>query len=314
MTRVRRVAPSGAFVRGALVAVLLLAAGCGGDGSPTAPSATGTSISVTYPVGSTIFIGNQVQFEATVTLGDGTERLTADATWSSDAPAVATVSSAGLVTAVAAGEATISAETNPGDRGSVRIRVYPEFRGSWTGWWRAADCTASGSPLFTQLCALLKASPDLVGSPLMAALTQDGALVDGTVDLGELAVGDAPRAEPLEVESGEVSIDGTLRLTFSAVMISEAGLELHAEVLSWETRADTPGRMTGQFEVELSLQGDSGSLVLEGSLQEVTRSASVAAGRSEALNLVLGYAFVPRIRDRIAGLNLLAASSSTGTR
>ena len=85
-------------------------------------------------------------------------------------------------------------------------------------------------------------------------------------------------------------------------------------MLSWETRADTPGRMTGQFEVELSLQGDSGSLVLEGSLQEVTRSASVAAGRSEALNLVLGYAFVPRIRDRIAGLNLLAASSSTGTR
>ena len=279
-------APSGAFVRGALVAVLVLAAGCGGDG-PTAPSATGTSISVTYPVGSTIFIGNQVQFEATVTLGDGTEQPATDATWSSDAPAVATVSSAGLVTAVAAGEVTISAEANPGGRGSVRIRVYPEFRGSWTGWWRAADCTASGSPLFTQLCALLKASPDLVGSPLMAALTQDGALVDGTVDLGELAVGDAQRAEPLEVESGEVSIDGTLRLTFSAVMISEAGLELRAEVLSWETRADTPGRMTGQFEVELSLQGDSGSLVLEGSLQDVTRSASaVSAGPAAVRSLV----------------------------
>ena len=66
-------------------------------------------------------------------------------------------------------------------------------------------------------------------------------------------------------------------------MVGEAGFELRAEVLSWETRADTPGRMTGQFEVELSLQGDSGSLVLEGSLQDVTRSAGAAAAARRGL-------------------------------
>ena len=171
MARVRKMASWAAFGRGGLVAVLLLAAGCGGDGSPTSPSAPRASLSVSYTAGSSIFIGNQVQFEATVTLGDGTEQPAADATWSSDAPAVATVSPDGLVTAVAAGEATISAEANPGGRGSLRIRVYPEFGGSWTGWWRAVDCTATGSPLFVQLCALLNASPDVVGSPLMAVLT-----------------------------------------------------------------------------------------------------------------------------------------------
>ena len=269
-----------ASVQGVLVAGLLLAAGCGGE-SPTAPSVAEATLAVTYPAG-TIFIGHQVQFEATVTLGDGSTQPATDVAWSSDAPSVATVSPAGLVTAVAAGEATVSAEANPGGRGSLRIRVYPEFRGSWTGWWRMTDCTASGA-LWGQLCALLKSSStDVVGSPLRIDLTQDGGLVDGTVDLGELAVGDAPPAEPFEVESGEVSIDGTLRLMLSTVTIAAQELELRAEVLSWGTRADTPGRMTGQFQVELSVAGDAvqeeltGSLVIDGSLEEVMRSASIA--------------------------------------
>jgi hypothetical protein len=251
--------------------------GCGGEGNPTAPSATATSISVTYPVASTIFIGNQVQFEATVTVSDGTSRPAANATWNSDAPSVATVSPAGLVTAVAAGEATISADVDTDGRGSVRIRVYPEFRGSWTGWWRATGCTASGAPIWIELCALLQASPADVGSPLMLVLTQDGGLVDGTVDLGDLAAGNARPAEPFEVDSGEVSIDGTLRLTLKPVTSIEEGLELRAGVSSWEARADTPGRMTGRFQVELSVEGDSvlgemtGSLVIDGSLEAVKR-------------------------------------------
>ena len=293
MAEVRKMVSLRASVRGALVAGLLLAAGCGGEESPTAPSAIEATISVTYPAGSTIFIGNQVQFEATVTLGDGSTQPAADATWSSDAPSVATVSPAGLVTAVAAGEATLSAEANPAGRGSLRIRVYPEFRGSWTGWWRVADCTASGAALWVELCALLKSSSQgVAGSPLRIDLTQDGGLVDGTVDLGELAVGGARPAEPFEVESGEVSIDGTLRLTLSTVTIAEKGIELRAEVLSWETRADTPGRMTGQFQVELSVAGDSvllveltGSLVIDGSLEEVIRSASAARAAATAMSV-----------------------------
>ena len=70
MAEVRRMVSLPASVRGVLVAGLLLAASCGGE-SPTAPSATEATISVTYPARSTIFIGNQVQFEATVTLGEG---------------------------------------------------------------------------------------------------------------------------------------------------------------------------------------------------------------------------------------------------
>ena len=308
-----------AFGRGVLVvAGLLLAAGCGGEESPTAPSATDATLSVTYAARGTIFIGNQVQLEATVTLGDGSTQPAVNATWSSDAPSVATVSSAGVVTAVAAGEATISAEANPGGRGSLRIRVYPEFRGSWTGWWRMADCTASGAALWVQLCALLKSSSQgVAGSELRIDLTQDGGLVDGTVDLGELAVGDARPAEPFEVASGEVSIDGTLRLMLTTVTIAAQELELRAEVLSWETRADMPGRMTGQFQVELSVAGDSvlgemtGALVLDGSLEEVMRSASAASAapgtgggvnwNGTAYDPKLGYIFVNSKDQPIGG-------------
>jgi len=98
---------------GILLSILLgLGVACGGDGggSPASPSVTTTSVSVTFPAGGTVFIGSAVQFEARETLSNGTTRTATNATWGSDAPAVATVSPTGLVTAVAAGEATIFAD------------------------------------------------------------------------------------------------------------------------------------------------------------------------------------------------------------
>lgn len=50
------------------------------------------------------------QLTATLTLTDGTtDTVTADATWSTSDEEVATVSAAGLVTAVGAGECTVTA-------------------------------------------------------------------------------------------------------------------------------------------------------------------------------------------------------------
>ena len=93
---------------------------------PPAPSpGTTSSVSVTYPADhGTIYIGDQVQFQATdSSSGSGTQAAT-NAVWESNAPAVATVSSSGLVTAVSAGEATISAEVPAGGRGAQSIRVF----------------------------------------------------------------------------------------------------------------------------------------------------------------------------------------------
>ena len=111
-----------------VLAACLLAVACNGDnGGPTRPSpSTPSRVSVTYPAGA-IYIGDQVQFEATVSSADGGMQAATNAAWESDAPAVATVSSSGIVTAVSAGEATIAAEVPASGRGSLRIRVFPDF-------------------------------------------------------------------------------------------------------------------------------------------------------------------------------------------
>lgn len=257
------------MIRGALVAGLLLAAACDTQEGPTEPTETTTplGVSLTHAADGTIFIGAEVQFQATVNLSDGSTEAAADVTWRSDAPAVATVSADGLVTAVAAGQATISAEIAGGRGGLLRIRVYPEFQGSWTGRGLAADCTPSGDSLWSTLCVgFLHGDPEARRGEAMFELTQAEAEVGGVVDLGE--------ERRLETTSGEISIDGTLRLTFEDTTFSIEGAQVNVEVLSWETRADTPGRMTGGFRVAYSWPLLPGAAVVDVAFEEVTRTSN----------------------------------------
>lgn len=92
--------------------------------TPTAP--TVTSVAVT---GTNSFTEKNAtaQLTATATLSNGTtENRTSTATWASDNAAVATVSPAGLVTAIATGDATVSA-TISGVRGTraIGVRIPP---------------------------------------------------------------------------------------------------------------------------------------------------------------------------------------------
>ncbi len=73
------------------------------------PPPTLSSISVT-PANSSITVGSTQQFTATGTYSDNsTQNLTSQVTWASSVTAKATISSAGLATAAAAGSTTISA-------------------------------------------------------------------------------------------------------------------------------------------------------------------------------------------------------------
>ena len=254
-------------MRVALIPGLLLATACGMQEGPTEPTSTPTStgVSVTHAAEGTIFIGNEVQFEATVGLSDGSTQVASDVTWRSDAPEVATISTSGLVTAVAAGEPTISAEV-AGRGGSLQIRVYPEFQGSWAGQGLVTDCTATGNLLWTLLCAgFLETGPDERRGEATFDLTQADADVGGVVDLGE--------DRRLDVQSGEISIDGTLHLTFDETTFDLDGVELKIDVLSWETRADTPGRMTGGFQFVYSQEMSVGAAAVSVQFENVTRAA-----------------------------------------
>jgi Right handed beta helix region/Bacterial Ig-like domain (group 2) len=92
-------------------------AACGGSASPTTPTPApttpaGPTVRYLSVVGPTVFtaIGQTGQFSATATLTDGTTRtVTSLATWQSSKTAVATISTAGLVTAVGLGTTAIIA-------------------------------------------------------------------------------------------------------------------------------------------------------------------------------------------------------------
>ena len=79
------------------------------------------SVTVT-PSTATLFPGNPVQLIATLADGQGNRVFFRQVTWSSDQPSVATVSAAGLVTAVAPGSATITAGAG-GKSGTASVVV-----------------------------------------------------------------------------------------------------------------------------------------------------------------------------------------------
>src|SRR5690349_15769017 len=123
-----------AFVR---VASCLLAASlalgltaCGSDKTPappTQPTPTTSTVQVraTGDASGQLEPGQTRQLAATATLSTGTTSdVTQQATWLSSAPGVATVSSAGLVTAVAEGEVEISA-TYQSVKGTLGVGVRP---------------------------------------------------------------------------------------------------------------------------------------------------------------------------------------------
>jgi len=76
-------------------------------GCSTGPS---TAVSSVVVIGPSLEVGATGQFQATATLADGTKQdVTTASTWTSSNTAVATVTSAGVVTALSVGSTTITA-------------------------------------------------------------------------------------------------------------------------------------------------------------------------------------------------------------
>jgi hypothetical protein len=116
--------------RFALVSLCLAVAACGSDSpapTPAAPTPTTSAVQVraSGDASGTLEAGQTRQFVATATQSTGaTSDVTQQATWQTSAPAVATVSTTGLVTAVAQGDAEISA-TYQSVKGTMGVGVRP---------------------------------------------------------------------------------------------------------------------------------------------------------------------------------------------
>ncbi|HJR16399.1 MAG TPA: Ig-like domain-containing protein [Gemmatimonadales bacterium] len=94
---------------------------CGGDGGTGLAAPAVATVTVTPP-SSTIAPGGTLQLQAVIQDADGTTLADREITWSSSDNAVATVSSAGLVTGVAGGSATITGASE-GKSGTAEVVV-----------------------------------------------------------------------------------------------------------------------------------------------------------------------------------------------
>jgi len=129
-------------------------------------SATLVSLTVT-PANPSLAAGTKQQFTATGTYKDGSKKnLTSSVTWTSTPPIVATISSAGLATAVAAGSTTIQA-TSGSITGSTGLTVTagPALSQRSVSW--NLSCSILGVPqLFS---CLILAARFFAGGRLMSS-------------------------------------------------------------------------------------------------------------------------------------------------
>jgi hypothetical protein len=121
-------ATTSAGLRAVLVGALLAAGtGCGDNGpaspSVTTPTVTGVQVSVGGNASTELLPGDTRQLSAAAVNSDGTKiDVTSVAEWKSSNPAAATVSSAGVVTAVSEGGADVTA-THKGAGGTIHLDV-----------------------------------------------------------------------------------------------------------------------------------------------------------------------------------------------
>ena len=123
--------------RHASLVALIWVVACGGGNTPApapspvpSPTPAPSSITVTGFLPSADY---PAQFTATAKMADGsTQNVTSMATWQSSNLAVMTVTTAGVVTGVAAGEGNITA-TDQGVSGTVHKIVETNLWGTWAG-------------------------------------------------------------------------------------------------------------------------------------------------------------------------------------
>jgi hypothetical protein len=135
-----------------IVATLVLGVtlpACGGSSNPApTPTPTNFTVGVTSPDSMVYFTATE---QMTAVASDG-RVLTG--TWTTDNPAVATVSPTGLVTPTGAGQSTVIFTASTGQTGSKLLRALPNLNGTFAGQYAVTSCTQSGQVANSNLCGI----------------------------------------------------------------------------------------------------------------------------------------------------------------
>lgn len=252
------------------LAILVLMVGCGSDSSgPDPVDNTITSVTVTPASNSLVSIGATAQLAASGKNSAGTTQSGATFAWSSSNEAVATVSSAGLVTAVSNGTATITA-TATGTTASAAAQVTVQQTVALVAVSPQDGSMEVGATV--QLSATATDSGGVeVTDATFAWTSSDDAVA--TVSSGGLVAGKA--GGPVTITATSAGIDGSAPVTvvWTDIEISEdtnlSGTYMVDEFkvvagVTVTATADLTIDATGQVEILGTITGDCVDLTIQG--------------------------------------------------
>jgi hypothetical protein len=227
-----------AFCVGASLAAVLLGSLSCKKATPTPPSPTVVSITIT-PATDMLKVKETVTLAATARHSDGSDAPVTD--WRSDTPGVATVDAAtGKVAAVTAGAATIVA-THDGMSATRPVRVVPDFAGSWFGGFEITACSATGVFATEGVCQKGYYQTGTTGPLRLEDVTQDRDTVAGELEYPVYA-GPTGTVPIIGTVRGTIGTSGHLTLT-GALTRGEATFAL-SDVTDLYIESD---RMRGVF-------------------------------------------------------------------
>jgi uncharacterized protein YjdB len=188
-------------------ALILTALSVGCSGFFVDPTLTSITVSPTTP---SVVAGNTLQLTATGSYDDGsTKNITGTATWTTSDNAVATVNTAGLLTAVAVGTATITASSGAisgTTTATVQVAGLQSITLSPTG----PSIKQGATQLFTATGHLQDGSTqDISNSVTWTSSNQNVATIDATGLATALSV-TTSSATTITATSGTVSANTTL--------------------------------------------------------------------------------------------------------
>ena len=163
----------------------------------------------------------------------------------------------------------------------MRIRVFPNFGGSWAGNDVVVSCEESGD--WTDLfCDPFDFTAGDV-FPHSSMFTQNQASVDAVIDGG---------AGLTATMAGTITVGGELELPTTPLLPADPDFNLQLQ--NWRSRADTPSQMIGTYDIRASAPGISGAVTVSVRLEDVvkTTATTVALPRT-------GGSLASQIRNRI---------------
>jgi hypothetical protein len=219
-------------------------------------------------------MGQTTQATGTAILSDGTSQLLSTG-WQSDAPGVAVVTSAGAVSGVSNGRATIFIVSG-GRQGQQVIRVVPDYQGAWSGGARITSCTQTGIWADAEACNDNAVNTEF-GYTL--SLEQSGELMTARLSYGS----------PLDFPSvaAPIRADGTASFAATA-QLTESGATFTVDTV-FEINSTRVGELTGKATEVWKVPNIAGEMRLALDTFDNRRTSVTSLSQELAVTTRLGF-------------------------